>query len=86
MFFTFETQHFKILRLLVVMIAAWFFFGCATSLQSSHIDDFESDGYYEPLPSLGKKGYFIKQLAPEVYFFQRGRTTICLLLRQKAWL
>ena len=72
MFFTFEAHHFRILRLLVVMIATWFFFGCAISPQSSHIDDSESDGYYEPLPSLGKKGYFTKQLAPEVYFFSTG--------------
>ena len=72
MFFTFETHHFRILRLLVVMIATWFFFGCAISPQSSHIDDSESDGYYEQLPSLGKKGYFTKQLAPEVYFFSTG--------------
>ncbi|MDP7611595.1 MAG: MBL fold metallo-hydrolase [Nitrospinaceae bacterium] len=34
--------------------------------------DFELDGYYESLPSLGKKGYFVEQLAPEVYFFSTG--------------
>ena len=35
-------------------------------------NDFESDGYYESLPFLGKKGYFLKKLAPEVYFFSTG--------------
>jgi glyoxylase-like metal-dependent hydrolase (beta-lactamase superfamily II) len=72
MFTTFDTYCFRISRLLVILLVAWFFFGCAASPRSLSIDDFASDGYYESLPPLGKKGYFIKQLAPEVYFFSTG--------------
>ncbi len=72
MFFTFKTHNFQISRLLVLILAAWFFFGCATSPENSHVNNFEPDGYYEPLPFIGKKGYLIKQLASEVYFFSTG--------------
>ena len=34
MFFTFKTHHFKISRLLVLILAAWFFFGCAIKLRN----------------------------------------------------
>lgn len=33
---------------------------------------FIPDGYYEPLPDLGAKGYLVKPLAPDVYFFSTG--------------
>jgi glyoxylase-like metal-dependent hydrolase (beta-lactamase superfamily II) len=33
---------------------------------------FIPDGYYEPLPDLGAKGYLVKLLAPGVYFFSTG--------------
>ena len=74
MFFTLEVYYFKALGLLVIMIATCFFFGCAISPQSSYIDDdgVEPDGYYESIPSLGKKGYLLKKLAQEVYFFSTG--------------
>ena len=50
----------------------WAFSGCATSPENSYVDNFEPDGYYEPLPFIEKKGYLIKQLASEVYFFSTG--------------
>ena len=72
MFFTSEIRCFKVSKFLIFVVMMWVFSGCATSPKSSHVNDFELDGYYEPLPSLGKKGYFVKQLAPEVYFFSTG--------------
>ena len=71
MIFLFGIRFFEISRpLIIVMI--WAFSGCATSPENSHVDNFEPDGYYEPLPSIGEKGYLIKQLASEVYFFSTG--------------
>ena len=68
MIFLFGIRFFEISRPLII-IMIWPFPGCATSPENSHVDNFEPDGYYEPLPSIGKKGYLIKQLASEVYFF-----------------
>jgi hypothetical protein len=71
MIFLFGIRFFEISRpLIIVMI--WGFSGCATSPENSHVDNFEPDGYYEPLPSIEEKGYLIKQLASEVYFFSTG--------------
>ena len=58
----------------------WVLSGCVTmsSDKSTPISEptgvtaYEPDGYYEPLPPLGKKGYFVQKLAPEVYFFSTG--------------
>jgi glyoxylase-like metal-dependent hydrolase (beta-lactamase superfamily II) len=33
---------------------------------------FIPDGYFEPLPDLGEKGYLLQPLAPDVYFFSTG--------------
>ncbi len=33
---------------------------------------FIPDGYYEPIPDLGAKGYLLQALAPDVYFFTTG--------------
>ena len=30
------------------------------------------DGYVEPIPPLPKKGYLLKELAKDVYFFSNG--------------
>jgi glyoxylase-like metal-dependent hydrolase (beta-lactamase superfamily II) len=68
MAFEFWVRFLEIPRLFILVII-WIFSGCATSNENLNISRYEPDGYYEPLPSLGKKGYFIKQLAPEVYFF-----------------
>ena len=82
MFFVFRIRYFKAVVFLINLIIILVLFGCATAPKSSDslareknavdMTDFESDGYYEPLPSLGKKGYFVKQLSPEVYFFSTG--------------
>ena len=57
----------------------WVLSGCvtmpsdnSTPTESTGVTAYESDGYYEPLPPLGKKGYFVQKLAPEVYFFSTG--------------
>jgi len=71
MTFLFGVRFFEISRPLII-IMIWAFPGCATSPENSNVDNFEPDGYYEPLPSIGKKGYLIKQLASEVYFFSTG--------------
>ncbi|SVA68658.1 uncharacterized protein METZ01_LOCUS121512, partial [marine metagenome] len=71
MIFEFGVRFLEIPRLLIIVII-WVFSGCATSNENPHLSRYESDGYYEALPSLGKKGYLIKQLAPEVYFFSTG--------------
>ena len=72
MFFNLLALFFKTSRLFVAISAASIFFGCTTSPHVSHIGDVDSDGYYESLTPLGKKGYFLKQLAPNVYFFSTG--------------
>jgi glyoxylase-like metal-dependent hydrolase (beta-lactamase superfamily II) len=40
--------------------------------QVSSDRSFIPDGYYEPLPDLGEKGYLLQSLAPDVYFFTTG--------------
>ena len=72
----------KSLFYLIMVVAVWVFSGCLSTTKPhqsapykqevNSMMDFESDGYYEPLPPLGKKGYFVKQLAQEVYFFSTG--------------
>jgi len=54
--FLFGIRFFGISRALII-IMTWVFSGCATSLENPYVDNFEPDGYYEPLPSIGKKGY-----------------------------
>jgi glyoxylase-like metal-dependent hydrolase (beta-lactamase superfamily II) len=71
MILEFWIRFFKIPRFLIV-ITIWVFSGCATSYETSRTSGYDPDGYYEVLPSLGKKGYLVKQLAPEVYFFSTG--------------
>ncbi len=61
-------------------VVLWMLSGCITvpsdnsalTSEPAGMMAYESDGYYEPLPSLGKKGYFVQKLAPEVYFFSTG--------------
>ena len=82
MFFVFRIRCYRAVIFLINLIIILALFGCATDPKSSNslareknavdMTDFESDGYYELLPSLGKKGYFVKQLSPEVYFFSTG--------------
>ncbi len=55
MIFLFGIRFFELSRALII-IMTWVFSGCATSPENSHVDNFEPDGYYEPLPSIGKKG------------------------------
>ncbi len=69
--FEFGARFYKIPRWLLA-VTIWVFSGCATLNDNSHASRYELDGYYEALPSLGKKGYLIKQLAPEIYFFSTG--------------
>jgi glyoxylase-like metal-dependent hydrolase (beta-lactamase superfamily II) len=40
--------------------------------ESSFKSGFIPDGYFEPQPDLGEKGYLLETLAPEVYFFSTG--------------
>ena len=59
-------------KLLIICVFSVFFSGCATKFEPSQISQLKSDGYYESVPFLGKKGYFVKKIAPEVYFFSTG--------------
>ena len=67
------------INLIIILVTFWMHYRTPKSSDSLareknvvDVADFESDGYYEPLPSLGEKGYFVKQLSPEVYFFSTG--------------
>ena len=62
----------KTSRALVAIYVVSVFSGCAISPKVVHISDVDSDGYYESITPLGKKGYFLKRLAPNVYFFSTG--------------
>ena len=72
MFFNPLVLLFKTSRALVAIYSVSIFSGCAISPQVHHISDVDSDGYYESITPLGKKGYFLKRLAPNVYFFSTG--------------
>lgn len=41
-------------------------------LEASQKAEFIPDGYHESLPDFGEKGYLLKKLAPDVYFFSTG--------------
>ncbi|MFQ5443742.1 MAG: MBL fold metallo-hydrolase [Nitrospinales bacterium] len=70
----------------MVVLYALLFTGCAQlqnavqpPVQSSTVkksspqpSSFEPDGYYETAPKIPKKGYFLKRLARNVYFFSTG--------------
>ena len=62
----------KVASFLLLVFLVCFFSGCAAKFKPSPVSKLEPDGYYESVPSLGKKGYFVKKLAPEVYFFSTG--------------
>jgi glyoxylase-like metal-dependent hydrolase (beta-lactamase superfamily II) len=49
----------------------------------SQPNDFIPDGYYEPLPDLGSKGYLVKPLAPDVYFFSTGAYSTMFITTSK---
>ena len=82
MFCTSVVRCLKGLFYLIMAVEICVLSGCSTApgphQPSTHeqkiasMNGFEPDGYYERLPFLGKKGYFVKQLAPEVYFFSTG--------------
>ena len=82
MFFVLRIRCFRAVVLLINLVIILALSGCTTApkpsnslaLEKNVVDmtDFESDGYYELLPPLGEKGYFVKQLSPEVYFFSTG--------------
>ena len=62
----------KVARFLLLVFLVCFFSGCVAKTKPSQVSKFEPDGYYESVPSLGKKGYLVKKIAPEVYFFSTG--------------
>ena len=82
MFFVFEIRCSNVPFFLIIVVTIWMLSSCASipepyrppthEQKAESVTDFEPDGYYESLPSLGKKGYFLKKLAPEVYFFSTG--------------
>ena len=82
MFFKFGMYFFKPLFYLFIVFIVWVLSGCSVAPKShqhstheqkvASMSDFETDGYYEVLPSLDKRGYFVKKLAPDVYFFSTG--------------
>ena len=67
---SFRCSKVSIFLLLVFLVC--FFSGCVAKFKPSQVNKFEPDGYYESVPSLGGKGYFVKKIAPEVYFFSTG--------------
>ena len=80
----FPKRHFYLLILLVLFL--WAHVGCVSAPDSSRHDADVSphvrespvpkmavpDGYVESIPPLPKKGYLLKELAKDVYFFSNG--------------
>ncbi len=82
MFFISGVYSSKVLKFLIIAVATGLLSGCTTTPEPSSqsvnkqkptsVTDVVLDGYYESLPSSAKKGYFVEQLAPEIYFFSTG--------------